>query len=140
MNTQNNAYKTALNSSDPIDPRIIEADALTKSSALLHKAEISGDREFLIEILKKNLTLWTIFQASTVDKDTIMSDEIRANILSLSIYIDSQTTKILNNEAKVESIIKINKMIADGLRQSAKNFPLETNIKPSLDGTINESV
>jgi flagellar protein FlaF len=54
--------------------------------------------------------LWSIIQADVAEKDNALPEELKANLMSLSIFVDKQTSKGLTN---------INLNIAEGLMEGA---------------------
>ena len=99
-------------------PREIEAMAFTKAALMLEEAKTTlDDYDAYSSALKFNQLLWTIIQADVVDKENKLPPQIKANILSLSIFVDRQTIKALANtkEDYLEVLININKNLAEGL-------------------------
>ena len=98
--------------------REIEAMAFTKAALMLDEAaESLDDYDSYASALKFNQLLWTIIQADIVDKENQLPPQIKANILSLSIFVDRQTIKALAETKKenVDVLISINKNLAEGL-------------------------
>ncbi len=101
-----------------LSPREVEAMAFTKAALLLDEARNKlDDYDNYASALKFNQLLWTIIQADIVDKENKLPDEIKANILSLSLFVDKQTIKALaDTKAKhLDVLININKNLAEGL-------------------------
>jgi flagellar protein FlaF len=99
-------------------PREIEAMAFTKAALKLEEAkEKLDDYDYYASSLKFNQLLWTIIQADVVDKENKLPPQIKANILSLSIFVDKQTIKALANAngKHLDVLININKNLAEGL-------------------------
>ena len=98
--------------------REIEAMAFTKAALKLEDAKKSlDDYDGYASALKFNQLLWTIIQADIVDQENQLPPQIKANILSLSIFVDKQTIKALadTDEKHLEVLIGINKNLAEGL-------------------------
>jgi flagellar protein FlaF len=101
-----------------MSPREIEAMAFTKAALMLDEAKGRlDDYDAYAAALKFNQLLWTIIQADIVDKANKLPPQLKANILSLSIFVDRQTIKSLANvnAANLDSLININKNLAEGL-------------------------
>ncbi len=101
-----------------MSPREIEAMAFTKAALMLDEAKDKlDDYDAYASALKFNQLLWTIIQADIVDKANTLPPQIKANILSLSIFVDRQTIKALANtkEQHLDILISINKNLAEGL-------------------------
>ncbi len=110
------AYAQTQKSSMP--PREVEAMAFTKAALMLEEAKTTlDDYDAYASALKFNQLLWTIIQADVVDKENKLPPQIKANILSLSIFVDRQTIKALANtkEQHLNVLININKNLAEGL-------------------------
>jgi flagellar protein FlaF len=101
-----------------LSPREVEAMAFTKAALMLEEAKNNtDDYDSYASALKFNQLLWTIIQADIVDKENELPPQLKANILSLSIFVDKQTVKALadTKTRHIESLININKNLAEGL-------------------------
>ncbi|MAI10985.1 MAG: flagellar protein FlaF [Rhodospirillaceae bacterium TMED167] len=99
-------------------PREVEAMAFTKAALMLEEAKTTlDDYDAYASALKFNQLLWTIIQADVVDKENKLPPQIKANILSLSIFVDRQTIKALadTKEQHLSVLVNINKNLAEGL-------------------------
>ena len=63
-----------------------------------------------------------IIQADVSEETNKLPDELKANLMSLSIFVDKQTTKGLGGptEEIFDSLININIQIAEGLLEGEK--------------------
>ena len=105
-----------------LTPREVEAMAFTKAALLLEEAKSkSRDVEEYSKALRFNHLLWTIIQADLTDPANQLPDEIKANVMSLSIFVDKQTTKSLRSSdpKELDILITINRNLAAGLRTNA---------------------
>ena len=101
-----------------LPPREVEAMAFTKAALMLDEAKgQTEDYDTYAAALKFNQLLWTIIQADIVDTANKLPPQLKANILSLSIFVDKQTVKALSdtNGDHLDSLIDINKNLAEGL-------------------------
>ena len=101
-----------------LPPREVEAMAFTKAALMLDEAKgQTEDYDAYAAALKFNHLLWTIIQADIVDTANTLPPQLKANILSLSIFVDKQTVKALadTNGDHLDSLIDINKNLAEGL-------------------------
>ena len=99
-------------------PREVEAMAFTKAALMMEEAKGKlDDYDSYAAALKFNQLLWTIIQADIVDKANQLPPQLKANILSLSIFVDKQTIKALADAdaGHLEPLISINKNLAEGL-------------------------
>ncbi len=102
-----------------LTPREVEAMAFTKAALLLDDAKKhTGNIEEFAKALRFNHLLWTIIQADLTEPDNQLPPEIKANVMSLSIFVDKQTTKALRSSvaADLDVLININRNLAAGLR------------------------
>ena len=105
-----------------LSPREVEAMAFTKAALLLEEAKgKSKNVEEYAKALRFNHLLWTIIQADLTDPANQLPDEIKANVMSLSIFVDKQTTKALRSSEprELDILININRNLAAGLRTNA---------------------
>lgn len=99
--------------------RQAEAMALTKAAIKLEEAKKTPDDIAVFsDALRHNNLLWTIFQTDIADPRNELPPEIKANIMSLSIFVDKQTNQALreSNPNLLNALININKQLAAGLR------------------------
>lgn len=102
-----------------LSPREVEATALTKAAMMLADAQNKpGDRDAFNKALRFNHLLWTIIQADITEEENELPPEISANVMSLSLFVDRQTTKALRScePQDLDSLININRNLAAGLR------------------------
>ncbi|WP_337995986.1 flagellar biosynthesis regulator FlaF [Oleispirillum naphthae] len=99
--------------------RELEAMAFTKAALKLEDAKkLTENPTEFGKALRFNHLLWTIIQADIVEPSNMLPPEIKANIMSLSIFVDKQTAKALRtrNAADLEVLVNINRNLAAGLR------------------------
>jgi flagellar protein FlaF len=105
--------------------REIEATALTNTAHRLIECQKHWDEEGhfqrLDEALRLNQRLWTIFQTEMVRGDNPLPEEIKKNILDLSLFIDRQIIDAMcePKPEKLDILINININLASGLRSKA---------------------
>ena len=75
----------------------------------------------LDDALTFNRRLWSILATSATHADNPLPREIKQNIGSLAVFIFSHTLSIQKDSApeRLNSLIQINKLIAEGLRGGA---------------------
>jgi flagellar protein FlaF len=125
-----------------LTPREVEAMAFTKAALLLEEAKgKSKNVDEYAKALRFNHLLWTIIQADLTDPANQLPDEIKANVMSLSIFVDKQTTKALRSSEprELDILITINRNLAAGLRTNpataqagvaAAEAPAQTRVEP----------
>ena len=65
--------------------------------------------------------LWSIVQNDVSQPDNALPEELKANLMSLSIYVDKQTTTGLKDPSDelFDSLISMNLNIAEGLMEKS---------------------
>lgn len=93
--------------------------AFTKAAVMLEDARNNpGDSAGFTQALRFNHLLWTIIQADLTDEANQLPDAIKANVMSLSIFVDKQTTRAMRSQKAddLSVLIEINRNLAGGLR------------------------
>ena len=103
------------------NPARTEAWALLESARMMEGAKTQGPTE-LLDALRRNWRLWTIFQASLVDAECKLPNEVRGNLLGLANFIDRHTAKLLGNPdaGGVDVLVNINRQIGEGLLEGQR--------------------
>jgi flagellar biosynthesis activator protein FlaF len=102
--------------------RELEAHVLSKAALLLEEVQRNWDgegREERLELaLKYNQRLWTFFQAEVSKSDNPLPEQVKRNLLALSVMVDKRIFDIMVEPIpdKLDLIISINRNIAAGLR------------------------
>ncbi|MBF0268506.1 MAG: flagellar biosynthesis regulator FlaF [Alphaproteobacteria bacterium] len=128
INAYSDAQKTAMS------PREVEAMALTKAAFLLEEAKKDVDNyQAFSQALRFNHLLWTIIQTDITDKNNKLPPELKANIMSLSIFVDKQTAKALAEGTAnlLDVLINVNRNLAEGLRISPPDAAGEPSPAPA---------
>ena len=122
-----------------LSPREMEALAFTKAVHILIRAK-ENVREYTshASALRFNQMLWTLIQANVVEESCHIPAGLKANILTLSIFVDRQTIKAFASPKaeNLDILISINKNIASGLLSSAEssdeiNHPSRPAVPPN---------
>lgn len=103
--------------------REMDAAAFSQAAYVLDQAKQNiSDREMCERALKYNQLLWSIVQADVSKKTNSLPDEIKANLMSLSIFVDKQTSKGITKPTSelFDSLININLNISEGLLEGNK--------------------
>lgn len=121
--TQLQAYKS-VHKSTPSSGRELEASVLSGAALKLTLCQKlwgqEGHVQRLDEALRVNQQIWTIFQSEMTREDNPLAENIKRNILSLSLFIDRRIFEVMANPMpeKLDIIININLNLAAGLRGS----------------------
>lgn len=102
------------------NPARTEAWALLEAARLMEGAK--GKPAELLDALRRNWRLWTIFQADLVGADCRLPKEVRSNLIGLSNFIDRQTAKLLGDldPAGIDVLVNINRQIGEGLLEGQR--------------------
>lgn len=118
------AYQTV--SKQTLPGREVEASILSQAAQRLSECqqqlEKKGASEALIQALKFNQQLWTIFQVELAENDHPMPKDLRVSLLRLSQFVDRRTFDVMAFPAaeKLSILIDINRNIASGLMQQSE--------------------
>jgi flagellar protein FlaF len=102
--------------------RDLEASVLTKAALKLQDVQqhwTAADRDVLLdEALKYNQRVWSFFQSEVSQAENPLPEEIKRNILTLSVFVDRRIFEIMAypSSEKLDILISINRNIAAGLR------------------------
>lgn len=106
---------------EPGDPARSEAWALLEAARKLNQTKDASMDEFR-SALRANWRLWTIFQASVIEPDCPLPNEVRINLLGLANFIDRTTVQLLaeREPTKISALVNINRQISEGLMEGAR--------------------
>ena len=62
-----------------------------------------------------NRRLWTTLAADCASPENRLPMELRANIISLSIWVDKHTSQVMQRKQAIQPLIDINRIIMQGL-------------------------
>jgi flagellar biosynthesis activator protein FlaF len=105
--------------------RELEAAVLMKAAALLRHAQAqwtSPEKDRLLDdALRFNQRIWTFFQVSLTEEGNRLPNEIKAQVLTLSGFVDRRIFEIMAfpEADKLSALIAINTNVAAGLKGSA---------------------
>lgn len=109
------AYKTAATRAE--SPREMEyrlfgqvTRALMQASTL-DKSDLAGR----MDALDWNRRLWSTLSTACSDSSNAMPQALRAQIISLSLFINRHTSEVMRGEDDFSTLIDINRMIMQGL-------------------------
>jgi flagellar protein FlaF len=82
----------------------------------------SGGPAEMLEAIRRNWRLWTIFQANLADAACALPTEVRGNLLGLANFIDQHTAGLLANPdpGKIDVLVNINRQIGEGLLEGQR--------------------
>ena len=62
-----------------------------------------------------NRRLWTTLATDCASPDNQLPMQLRANIISLSIWVDKHTSQVMQKQAAIQPLIDVNRIIMQGL-------------------------
>lgn len=119
----NESHQYSNNEVNSLSQSELESRALINTASRLNfiKEHWEESQKELNEALDKNRRLWTIIASAMQDADCPQPEDVRKNILNLSVFIFQRTMDIIT-EPKPESLnvlIDINMNLAKGLNHKA---------------------
>lgn len=93
----------------------LEAEALIKAARLLERARARpNDPVALGEALRFNLKLWTLFQADLSDGGSPLPEDLKAQLLRLSLFMDKSTARLIEGHDPeiLHAMIDVNRTLA----------------------------
>ena len=88
--------------------------------ALMDAAEADpGQIGARMDALDWNRRLWSVLAADCSNPSNQLPVQLRANIISLSLWVNRHTSAIMRNEAEFGPLIDVNKLMMQGLQPRA---------------------
>jgi len=125
--TATDVYGTNVQKNTP-DQRELEAHVLLKSARFLNDMQNDWDKitpEVLEETLKYNRQIWMMFYDTAIENaEGDRPNDLRSNIVNLANFVFKRELDILAKpeKEKLNVLVSINREIAAGLMESAKNI------------------
>jgi flagellar protein FlaF len=102
------------------DPRQTEYRLFGQVTGALIDAQQTGKRGGpLAETLDWNRTVWRALASDCLDDRNQLTREVRAHIVSLSMWVAKYSKQVSRNGAPLEPLIEINRTIMQGLQGAA---------------------
>ena len=100
-------------------PRQTEYRLFAQVTKALMDAEAEGEKgkEFIAAI-DWNRRLWLMLQMDLVSDENARTDALRAQLISVAIWVDKHTTSALRGDAKIQPLITVNRAIMEGLAKA----------------------
>lgn len=110
-----NAYESAKVAAET--PRETELRLFTAVTRSLADARDSGERDKkFFEALDWNRRMWSALSTDCGVEGNLLTDELRAGIISLSIWVSKHTSQVARgHDDDIEALIKVNRTIMEGL-------------------------
>lgn len=121
------AYQTtAARAEDPRQTEYRLFGQVTRALMEAEKLERSQIRERM-DALDWNRRMWSMLAADCAGDGNKLPAQIRANIISLSLWVNRHTSLVMRNKEEIGPLIDINRTIMQGLlpqRQAAGETPV----------------
>ena len=84
--------------------------------ALMHAATVDmSDVKTRIDALDWNRRLWSVLATDCSDSDNQLNNPLKAQIISISLFVSRHSSAIMRGEDDFEALIDINRMVMQGL-------------------------
>ena len=111
------AYKAAQAATE--DPRVTEYRLFGQvTGALLNAKESKAEGGPLVEAVEWNRRLWRTLAADCMDDRNTLTEDVRAKIISLSLWVAKYSRSVTREKAPLDPLIEINRTIMQGLQAS----------------------
>jgi len=109
------AYKTAATRAE--NPREMEYRLFGQvTRALIHASTVdASDIATRIDALDWNRRLWSTLATDCADPHNAMDKSLRAQIISISLFVSKHSSLVMRGEDDFEALIDINRMVMQGL-------------------------
>ena len=107
------SYTVAQNTTE--NPRQTEYRLFAHVTRSLLECKGEDSKSLLAKSIHWNRRLWLALQADCALENNLLPDETRAGIISLAIWVDKHSRKVLRGEAEIEPLIDVNRSIMEGL-------------------------
>jgi len=102
------------------DPRATEYRVFGKITGALIDAEKKGVKGgALAEAIDWNRKLWRTLASDCLDDRNQLPREVRAQIVSLSLWVSKYSKQVTRNGAPMQPLIEVNRNIMQGLQGAA---------------------
>ena len=102
-----------------LNPRATEYQLFDQvTGALINAQRVGTEAEPFAEAVDWNHTLWRTLAADCMDDRNSLTQDVRANIVSLSMWVTKYSKQIAREDASLDPLIAINRAIMQGLRDA----------------------
>ena len=120
------AYQTTAQRTE--NPRLTEYRLFGQVTRALLDAE-KLDRSKIVERMEAldwNRRMWSALAADCSVEGNGLPDIVRANIISLSIWVNKHTSQVMRSSEEIGPLIEINRIIMQGLAPTGADAAAET--------------
>ena len=99
------------------DPRQTEYRLFGQVTRALIEASQADETDFQtrIDALDWNRRLWGVLAGDCAKADNRLPEALRAQIISLSLWVNRHTSAVMRREEEIADLVEINRMIMQGL-------------------------
>lgn len=98
------------------NPRATEHRLISEISRAMLEAWEKGLRgPALMPPLHRNREMWSTFAATCGAGGNSLSPEVRAGIISLSLWVDRHTSQVMAGRESIEPLVEVNRAMIEGL-------------------------
>ena len=109
------AYKNTQAATE--DPRVTEYRLFGQvTGALLDAQKAQAVGTPLVEAIDWNRRMWRTLAADCMDDRNTLSEDVRAKIVSLSLWVSKYSRQVTREKAPLDPLIEINRNIMQGLQ------------------------
>lgn len=109
------AYQKAQRAAE--DPRNTEYRLFGQVTGALIDAQRDGKTgSGLVDAIDWNRRLWSTLAVDCMDDHNQLSRELKAQIVSLSIWVTKYSSEVMHQNAPIEPLIDINRTVMQGLK------------------------
>ena len=99
------------------DPRTTEYRLFGQvTGALIDAKTAKAQGAPLVEAVDWNKRLWRTLAADCMDDRNTLSEDVRAKIVSLSLWVSKYSRRVTREKASLDPLIEINRTIMQGLQ------------------------
>jgi flagellar protein FlaF len=99
------------------DPRTAEYRLFGQvTGALIEAKSTDAKGAPLVEAVDWNKRLWRTLAADCMDDRNTLTEDVRAKIVSLSLWVSKYSRRVTREKAPLDPLIEINRTIMQGLR------------------------
>lgn len=125
------AYRKVQNQTE--DSRSIEFRLFGEITAELLKARDNPQQfELKTNAVLRNRKLWAALREDLSDPGNALPKQVRANLVSLSMWVEKETFAVLDKRSDLEALIEVNKQIMEGLQPRAQTAPAAAPTTPAV--------
>ncbi len=109
------AYQNAQHAAE--NPRSTEYRLFGQVTGALIEANRAGKKgSGLVEAIDWNRRLWSTLAIDCMDEHNVLSRELKAQIVSLSIWVTKYSSEVVHQGAPLDPLIDINRNVMQGLK------------------------